>query len=321
MYFTTNSDRLGLNNIFPEEWQIQNNRFLLAFTISKIKTIQEIPTAHKILTYGDSIWLLIKASVEYPHAVKIISHEQPVIEGSLRMKTIDEDFYLVAFKKFDRRDYDRQKAIWEVEGNMLHPMNICGINSINSKIASNVIEFEKIDNSYRLHQVSTVINTTQAIWGADIRTEILRKIPEQYYNTTLLTEAQQNKFNLSQSWFYRSFTLSKLDAFVTKWIALETLCMDSSTNIRPISELLGLAYNIDFNVAKEKFKIGRLFGLRSNIVHNGHSPNITDEFLFFIDFLLVDCFNQKLDKPKLRKAELYLKSINLEIELYLNEIM
>ena len=53
------------------------------------------------------------------------------------------------------------------------------------------------------------------------------------------------------------------------WTVLEIYPMTNTTDIRPISELLGKILGRTSEIVKEKLGIGRLFGVRSDLVHNG----------------------------------------------------
>jgi hypothetical protein len=62
------------------------------------------------------------------------------------------------------------------------------------------------------------------------------------------------------------------EAFVWLWTALEVFPMIDTTDIRPIAEFLGPYIGESAAVAKEKIKVGWLFGMRSRLVHDGRLP-------------------------------------------------
>jgi hypothetical protein len=53
------------------------------------------------------------------------------------------------------------------------------------------------------------------------------------------------------------------------WTILEIYPMENTTNIQPVSDLLAQIVNRDAAHVKNALNIGKLFGLRSDLVHNG----------------------------------------------------
>jgi len=84
-----------------------------------------------------------------------------------------------------------------------------------------------------------------------------------------LDERTRSRFGLALHWYEEALRDSGRDAFLKSWIALEVLAMPDSTNIRSITEALARAYGKSFAEAVEVFGVGRIFGLRSRIVHDG----------------------------------------------------
>lgn len=71
------------------------------------------------------------------------------------------------------------------------------------------------------------------------------------------------------------------ERFLLLWTILEVFPMKNTSNIRPISEYLSKILNIDANTLKEKLEIGKLYGLRSSLVHDG---------IFRIDLEVIEGF-------------------------------
>ena len=59
------------------------------------------------------------------------------------------------------------------------------------------------------------------------------------------------------------------ERFLFLWTVLEIFPMKDTTDIRPISELLSKLTGRSSSDVKEMLAIGRIFGLRSDLVHNG----------------------------------------------------
>jgi hypothetical protein len=59
------------------------------------------------------------------------------------------------------------------------------------------------------------------------------------------------------------------EKFLFLWTVLEVFPMKDTTNVGPIGEYLGQMLGRPSAEVKDKLQIGRTFGLRSNLVHNG----------------------------------------------------
>jgi len=86
---------------------------------------------------------------------------------------------------------------------------------------------------------------------------------------------QQNRIKLALRWIDGAeHETQPLDEFLKLWFAIETLAMPDTTTIKPLVKRLSSIYEVTYEQAQENFKIGLIFSLRSNIVHNGLDPAI-----------------------------------------------
>lgn len=80
---------------------------------------------------------------------------------------------------------------------------------------------------------------------------------------------ERRRIELSLHWYDKSLRTHGVDSFLSNWIAIETLAMPDTSNVRPINEQLAEVYELRYAVAAETFCVGRLLGLRSRVVHHG----------------------------------------------------
>ncbi|HUE99891.1 MAG TPA: hypothetical protein VMN99_11595 [Anaerolineales bacterium] len=78
------------------------------------------------------------------------------------------------------------------------------------------------------------------------------------------------RFPLMAKFFAKSLLYSMSEEkFLLLWTILEIYPMKSTSNIKPISDCLSKILNLDADTIKEKLEIGKLYGLRSSLVHDG----------------------------------------------------
>lgn len=110
-------------------------------------------------------------------------------------------------------------------------------------------------------------------------------------------EDVRRRLELSLRWLASAVKDGGADAVLKYWIALETLAMPDGTDIRPIGEALGRSYGIAGRDANERFLVGRLFGLRSRIVHGGILAPIHPRILEFMAAIFLDVLLDTLGQP------------------------
>jgi hypothetical protein len=131
-----------------------------------------------------------------------------------------------------------------------------------------------------------------------------------------LSEPEKNRVELSLRWFWSAIYDDGTDAYLKYWIACETLGMPDTTDITALNKILERAYNMDYNQVVRDFKIGKLFGLRAKIVHEGKMIPIHGQLLKYLETLYVDILFYKLDIPNERRAEKILNSEDFDFEEY-----
>ncbi|MBI2333222.1 MAG: hypothetical protein HYU84_13880 [Chloroflexi bacterium] len=102
------------------------------------------------------------------------------------------------------------------------------------------------------------INKNRLSFISQIDTAIAAKSPTEAY-----------RIALSLRWYQAAIYEDGVDAFLKLWIAIETLAMPDTTNIRPIKEALAKIYRINIEDVEPRFLIGRIFDLRGKIIHQG----------------------------------------------------
>lgn len=113
---------------------------------------------------------------------------------------------------------------------------------------------------------------------------------------------EQNRIQLSLRWFHDALRDQGVDAFLKYWVAMETLAMPDDTNISPITASLARAYSQSVQTTANEFKVGRLFGIRSRIVHKGDLGGIHAQLEDYVGALYFDVFCEFAGLPGERRA-------------------
>jgi hypothetical protein len=105
--------------------------------------------------------------------------------------------------------------------------------------------------------------------------------------------AERPRLSRSLRWLADGMAKQDADGLLSMWIALEILVMED-TNIRPINERLAASYGIAYEEATRLFHVGRLYNLRSNIVHDGFTGRVSPNVTRYMRAVFMDCLCHEL---------------------------
>ncbi|GAA0887472.1 hypothetical protein [Rhodanobacter soli] len=146
----------------------------------------------------------------------------------------------------------------------------------------------------------------------DLTQEALGRFPKCHGEIEKRSPNQKQKITLSLHWHLKGIQSDGLDSFLSLWIALETLAM-TSTNIADLNSALAAVYNITRESASAEFGVGRIFGLRSQIVHNGIRKRISTDLTDYMECLYADLLVYELLGDPLGRARSLLSSKKIDI--------
>lgn len=136
-----------------------------------------------------------------------------------------------------------------------------------------------------------------------------------------LSPEARNRVVLSLRWFEGAvYETSGIDSLLKYWIAVETLSMPDTSNIRPVNEALANAYGLSYLEARDRFHVGRLYGLRNRIVHEGALTGIHGEMLLYIEALYADLLLPCLGLACERRAERALQESRFGLDNHLRRL-
>lgn len=130
-----------------------------------------------------------------------------------------------------------------------------------------------------------------------------------------LDEESQNRVRLALRWYQRSLGDDRLakntieeqiDSFINSWLALETLVLERNSGIAPIKNILSEIHGLDSQQIGELFPIGRIFGLRGRILHEGNMEDFDLSLIRFLRDVFSDLLLHKLSLSSGKNTRKYL---------------
>ena len=312
--------------LIPEHWFTNSDTqgvYVSAYDIVNIAK-PNIPDAlHFHINLIDSIVILFKGKLNYQKTVYDVQY----ISNVPSLKTVqssneetDISTHLLIITRLRK------------SGNTTHQLEID--NSINTaigllytffgrSIAFNHIYDNEIDLvTKRASASGKSFLDTRTFNGIRIDYKIISTIEEAYKKID--ESKDSDRFQLSLRWFADSYTTDdQTDAFLKNWIALETLAINSGSNIKPINSILANCYSMPEKEVVKYFMVGRLLKLRNNIVHNGAKIAPNSIIMDYARGLFVDIFFTIMGIPNSKQAKSILCNpyIDLSTEISnLNEL-
>lgn len=118
------------------------------------------------------------------------------------------------------------------------------------------------------------------------RISLMKIISKEVNKLDIIT---RSRIETSLRWYFKaSLEENYVDAFLSYWIAIETLAKEQGTDIKYIVEHLEKIYTNSEMKEHQKFHVNLLFSIRSAIVHNGKFKELSFEVLTYISAIYAD---------------------------------
>jgi hypothetical protein len=191
---------------------------------------------------------------------------------------------------------------------------VFGRNIVYHKIFENILNLE----SLQTHMLSPVFenpNWFPLVEPVKVRITLVERLAAALHQ---LPDPARNRVELSLRWYEDAVFARGVDAFLKYWISIETVAMPDTSNIRPLEELFASAYGMSFLTARSTFQIGKIFGLRSRIVHDGDIVPVHGNLLLYLEALYVDALYATLREPLEKRAQSVLGMRDFSLGAYIS---
>lgn len=192
--------------------------------------------------------------------------------------------------------------------------SVCfGRNAVSQKVCDQIIEVE----TGRVSTFGPVVANPAALPKPDLAPVRFELFSSAADALAARDAFEQNQIILSLHWHDSALRSVGIDAFLKSWVAIEVLKMPDSTNIRPINEALARAYQVSLEEATKRFEVGRLFGLRSRILHQGELPGLHFLVEAYTQAIYSDLLCDYLELPSQNDAEAVRAAPGFDLDKFL----
>lgn len=226
------------------------------------------------------------------------SKSSEIVQMLATLSTVDaqDGAYILFITPLEGNEPSARRRLDEVVG-LFAVIN--GLSSVYDYLFDNIVNISKNTYTY----FSPVVPNPFWFEAPDLSDARINEIIGSYKKID-----GQGNILLSLRWFNEGIRKLPFDAFIPLWIALETLVSAKGKYVvHKINEGLAKYYGIPKEETVRKFRIGRLYGLRTRIFHDGeilplHGDTIDYMAAIYSDLLfgLLDLTPEKRAEGKLR---------------------
>lgn len=257
----------------------------------------QISPAPLIIDFGDARAVAFYGQIPYLRFVsdEVRSTETPEFHAAPEQVTSPEGAYLLVVLPFDDSDPSRSESIIRARVTEISGLLV-------AVFGSNVAYRRFFDNVVRPHlNRRTVMGESfrnpASMPAPDIRQERTRLAIDADQAMKELPPPERNRVSLSLRWFGDAQHAKGVDLFLKLWFAIEALGMSDRDNLRPVVRALAHSYGIADQDARMRFAVGRLFGFRSKIVHQGEIHPIHANLSDYLAAIYLDVLYDRLGLP------------------------
>ena len=309
----------SLTTLAPDSWFTQKEGSSFWLSVYRILSVpkESLLSESKKVDFTQVRAIILYGTLKYYDAnqIEVVSENLLKIDASKsQMKETAEGVYLLLLTPFDVDGKNGNEFLTKqnisVAAALFAAFN--GRNIIYEHLFDNIVHMDGRTSSF----TPSIINPL-FFSKPDISDSRLKKISESERSIYTFDEPIQERIRLSLRWFISALYDGGVDAYLKYWIAIETLAMPDTTNIGDIKKIISKAYSLSLNEVEEKFKIGRIFGLRGRIIHDGEIIPIHGHLLKYIEALYVDILFEQLSLPCENIAFNIINSNEFDFEEYL----
>lgn len=129
---------------------------------------------------------------------------------------------------------------------------------------------------------------------------------------------RRERYVMALRWFHQALYGGGIDSFLRYWIAVEAISPMTNSDIAPLVRALADGYGIAVGDFKKRYGIGRIYGLRNRIVHQGSRRPVHHRLLDYLGALFVELLRIGLGLPVARSLDALLASPDFDLNSYIS---
>ena len=282
----------SVRDVVPREWLASHDHAWLTLFSIAMGTEREFKLAKRVEVPGAFV-LAFWGSMKYLDPSTLVLRFSPegeiIAEGAISQRDTGEGAWLAVLQPCNTKA-PRNEYSLKVKASVLTALlvSLTTRNYAYSKVAENCISLT----------ADEATAATSPVLGPHGYDKPLRSSLDAFSTAagllTRMPDSERRRIELSLHWYDKALRSIGVDSFLNNWIAVETLAMPDTSNVRPLNERLAAIYGISYPEATRTFGVGRLLGLRSRIVHDGEDLTVYAQLADYMHLLYEDLLHASL---------------------------
>lgn len=315
---------MGLADLSPTGWfqdPGKSSLWISGYRMLRVPPEQLVPAISLDLEHVRLLFL--RGSVSYTDAsaakIEIHSEQDWRFDASrIQNVTSPEGTYLLALAPYAVDGREGNEA--QTRDNIRSALGLVATFYTKAAIYQHLFDNILLIGEQKTSAFSPVLQNPNWFPPVDLSGDSVKKIAT--INAALLGRPaeERNRIYLALRWLHAAVIEEDgVDSLLKYWVAIETLAMPDTTNILPANQRLAQGYEIELSEARDRFRLGRLANLRSDIVHNGKRLAIHSQLLRYVEYLFNDLLSVSLGVQCQRRAQTVIDEAWADLAPYLGQ--
>lgn len=298
------SNIFNIRKLIPNDWK--DTVIVEAYRVCRIDEL-DVPKPN-IYDLNKMKLIIDNGILIYPDCDRIVDFDGDKLSTNTQICKTNKGSYLIIFKNIEDSYSEEKETEW-FNSYIVISTIISGRNLAYRKIFGITVKIE----TSKFSVLGSTMRFPLYFPKPDIQFERFKMSKQILDKIFVINDNLKKRILLSMKWYYSSLYDVSVDSFIKVWFAIEILAMPDTTNIAPINDILGKEYGLSRDETINMLNIGRLFGLRSSIIHGGNT-NIHEQASDYVEAVYIDLLYSFLEIESEKRIKKVLEKPGFEIK-------
>jgi len=320
-----NPSRLGLADLVPGDWFIDpvaSTVLVVGYAVMRVpadrpRVLQafDLPSVRALLGTIDFPYFdtsTVRFEVDTANLMRVEGQGEP------RRTPLAPHLILLTPLRVDGVDGDEAEARSRLESAAGLLAAFLGRNAVYQLVFENVAQVAAGASGQTVSGFSTTIENPLSFPAPSLDDATIDLIKQAGKTLASADLVRRERYVLALRWFHQALYGGGIDSFLRYWIAIEAVSPMTSSDIAPLVGALAHGYGIAVGDVKARYGIGRIYGFRGRIVHQGARGPVHGRLLDYLGALFVELLRIGLGLPVARSLDALLSSPDFDLDSYIS---
>ena len=315
----------GLGDLVPGDWFIDpvaSTVLVVGYAVMRVPADRpgvlrafDLPSVRALLGTIDFPYFdtsTVRFEVDTANLVRVEGHVEP------RRTPLAPHLILLTPLRVDGVDGNEAEARSRVEAAAGLLAAFLGRNAVYRLVFENVTQVAPGASGQTVTGFSRAVENPLSFPAPPLDDATIDLIKQAGKSLAAVDPVRRERYVLALRWFHQALYGGGVDSFLRYWIAVEAVSPMTSSDIAPLVGALAHGYGIAVGDVKARYGIGRIYGFRGRIVHQGARGPVHGRLLDYLGALFVELLRIGLGLPVARSLDTLLSSPEFDLNSYIS---